>query len=92
MAVLSKTHGWYLDEKPTYICIYVAINSRHILPMHVPNILVIKRITHQMEFHGSNDHLALEKINYDLNILFILDSTHIFNKFGEILLGGLHHR
>jgi hypothetical protein len=45
--VISKFSHWYLDECETYIRVFGATGAPHILPIYVPNRLVLGEICYQ---------------------------------------------
>jgi hypothetical protein len=61
LAIVHKIGDWYLMEHGTYIRVYGATKSPHLLPRFVPDILVLQEITYQTVIHGVRDSLYRDK-------------------------------
>jgi hypothetical protein len=59
--VISKVIHWYLDERDTYIRVFGATGEPHVLPVHVPNRLVVGKIYYQTIMQGYNVTLVKDK-------------------------------
>jgi hypothetical protein len=74
--MISKVGQWYLDEKDTYIRVFKATRAPHILPVHVPDRLVVGEIYCQTILQGYNATLVKYKkrafIPYGFHIGFYL--------------------
>jgi hypothetical protein len=56
-----KVGHWYLDERNTYIRVVGDTRAPHLLPMHVPDRLVVGEICYQTILQGYNSTLVKEK-------------------------------
>jgi hypothetical protein len=80
--VISKMGHWYLDERETYIRVFRATGAPHLLPIYVPDRLVLGEICYQTILQGYNATLVKEKkrafILYGFHIGFYMvkDTTH----------------
>jgi hypothetical protein len=52
--MISKVGHWYLDECDTYIRVFGATIAPHLLPVHVPDQLVVGEICYQTILQGYN--------------------------------------
>jgi hypothetical protein len=59
--VISKVSHWYLDERETYIKVFDAIGAPHLLPVYVPDRLVLGEIYYQTILQRYNATLVKEK-------------------------------
>jgi hypothetical protein len=59
--MISKVGHWYLDERDTYIRVFKATRAPHILPVHVPDRLVVGEICYQTILQGYNATLVKDK-------------------------------
>jgi hypothetical protein len=80
--VISKIGHWYLDERETYIRVFVTTEEPHLLPIYVPNWLVLGEICYQTILQGYNATLVKDKkrafIPYGFHIGFCMvkDTAH----------------
>jgi hypothetical protein len=74
--MISKVGHWYLDKLETYISVFKYIGLPHLLPAHVPNQLVVRKICYQTIFQGYNATLVKDKkrafIPYGFHVGFYL--------------------
>jgi hypothetical protein len=74
--MIEKIGHWYLDERDTYIRVFGAIGAPHLLPMHVPNRLVVGKICYHTILQGYNATLVKDNkqefIPYGFHIGFYL--------------------
>jgi hypothetical protein len=70
--VIAKIGHWYLDERETYIRVFGATGAPHLLPIYVPDRLVLGEIFYQTILQGYNATLVKDK-KWD----FILYGFHI---------------
>jgi hypothetical protein len=56
--ILKYIGNWYLQEKFTYFRIYGVVASPHLLPIYVPNKLVLSEIAYQTILQGFNSLLV----------------------------------
>jgi hypothetical protein len=72
----SKVGHWYLDDLDTYIKVFGAIGAPHILPVHVPDRIVVGEICYQTILQGYNATLVKDKkrvfIPYGFHVGFYL--------------------
>jgi hypothetical protein len=52
---------WYLDERETYIRVFKEIEAPHLLPIYVPDRLVLGEICYQTILQGYNATLVKDK-------------------------------
>jgi hypothetical protein len=80
--VISKVGHWYLDEHEIYIRVFGATGAPHLLPIYVPNQLVLGEICYQTILQGYNATLVKDKkrafILYGFHIGFYMvkDTAH----------------
>jgi hypothetical protein len=80
--VISKVGHWYLDERETYIRVFGATGAPHLLPIYVPDRLVLGEICYQTILQGYNATLVKDKkrafIPYGFHIGFYMvkDTAH----------------
>jgi hypothetical protein len=80
--VIVKIGHWYLDERETYIRIFGAIGAPHLLPIYVPDRLLLGEICYQTIIQGYNATLVKDNkrafIPYGFHIGFCMvkDTTH----------------
>jgi hypothetical protein len=74
--VVSKVGHWYLDERETYIRVFGATGAPHLLPIYVPDRLVLGEICYQTILQGYNATLVKDKkrafIPYGFHIGFYM--------------------
>jgi hypothetical protein len=74
--MISKVGHWYLDEHDTYIRVFGATRAQHLLPIYVPDRLVVGEICHQTILQGYNATLVKDKkwafIPYGFHIGFYM--------------------
>jgi hypothetical protein len=74
--IISKLVHWYLDESDTYIRVFRATGAPHLLPVYVPDRLVVGEICYQTILQGYNATLVKDKkwafIPYGFNIGFYM--------------------
>jgi len=59
--VISRIGHWYMEKKSTYLGIFGATGAPHLLPAHVPNMMVLRLICYQTILHGFNASLIKYK-------------------------------
>jgi hypothetical protein len=59
--IISKGGHWYIDEHDTYIRVFGDTGAPHILPVHVPDRLVVGEICHKTILQGFNTNLVKDK-------------------------------
>jgi hypothetical protein len=59
--IVWKIGYWYLMEHGTYISVYIATKSPHLIPRFVPEILMLQEITYQTMIHGVGATLYHDK-------------------------------
>jgi hypothetical protein len=59
--VISKVGHWYLDERETYIRVFGVTGAPHLLPIYVPDRLVLGEICYQTILQGYNATLVKDK-------------------------------
>jgi hypothetical protein len=59
--IISKVGHWYLDECDTYIRVFSAIRAPHLLPVYVPDRLIVGEICYQTILQGYNATLVKDK-------------------------------
>jgi hypothetical protein len=80
--VIAKVGHWYLDEQETYIRVFGATGAPHLLPIYVPDRLVLGEICYQTILQGYNETLVKDKkwvfIPYGFHIGFYMvkDTVH----------------
>jgi hypothetical protein len=52
IAIIKRIGDWYLMEHDTYIRVYGAMKSPHLLPRFVPDKLVLQEVVYQMVING----------------------------------------
>ena len=52
IAVIKRIGDWYLMDHGTYIKVYGATKSPHLLPQFVPDKLVLQEVAYQTIIHG----------------------------------------
>jgi hypothetical protein len=57
----SKVGHWYLDEHTTFIMVFEATGTPHLLPTHVPDRLIVGEICYQTNLEGYNATLVKDK-------------------------------
>jgi len=94
--MLKCIGNWYLQEKFTYLRIYGAIASTHLLPIYVPNKLVLSEIAYKTILQGFNSLLvkdAKKKLFISYNFYFgyykLLNSNHAKQEGNLMLEFGL---
>jgi hypothetical protein len=74
--IISKFGHWYLDERDTYIRVFKSTGAPHLLPMYVPDRLVVGEICYQTILQGYNATLVKYKkrefIPYGFHIGFYM--------------------
>jgi hypothetical protein len=74
--MISKVGHWYLDEHDTYIRVFRATRAPHLLPVYVPDRLVVGEICYQTILQGYNATLVKDKkwafIPYGFHIGFYM--------------------
>jgi hypothetical protein len=74
--IVSKVGHWYLDERDTYIRVFSATGAPHLLPIYVPDRLVVGEICYQTILQGYNATLVKDKkrafIPYGFHIGFYM--------------------
>jgi hypothetical protein len=74
--VRSKMGHWYIDEHETYIRVFRATGVPHLLPIYVPDRLVLGEIFYQTILQGYNATLVKDKkrafIPYGFHIGFYM--------------------
>jgi hypothetical protein len=74
--IISKVGHWYLDERDTYIRVFGATRAPHLLPVYVPDRLVVGEICYQTILQGYNATLVKDKkrafIPYGFHIGFYM--------------------
>jgi hypothetical protein len=80
--LISKIGHWYLEERRTYIIIFGATSAPHLLPIHVPDKLVLGEICYQTILQGFNASLVKYKkrvfipYGFYVGYHFVKDTTH----------------
>jgi hypothetical protein len=59
--VVLKFGHWYVDERYTYIRVFRETKAPHMLPVYVPDQLVVGEIYYQTILQGYNDTLVKNK-------------------------------
>jgi hypothetical protein len=59
--MISKVGHWYLEETTTYIRVFGATGTPHLLPTHVSDWLVVGEICYQTILQGYNATLVKDK-------------------------------
>jgi hypothetical protein len=59
--MILKVGHWYLDETTTYIRVFKATGAPHLLPVHVPNLIIVGEICCQTILQGYNTTLVKDK-------------------------------
>jgi hypothetical protein len=74
--VITKIGHWYLDERETYIKVFSITGAPHLLPIYVPDWLVLGEICDQTILQGYNATLVKDKkqdfIPYGFHIRFCM--------------------
>jgi hypothetical protein len=74
--MISKVGHWYLDDHDTYISVFRATGASHMLPVYVPDRLVVGEICYQTILQGYNATLVKGKkrafIPYGFHIGFYM--------------------
>jgi hypothetical protein len=74
--IISKVGHWYLDERDTYIRVFGATRAPHLLPVYVPDRLIVGEICYQSILQGYNATLVKDKkrafIPYGFHIGFYM--------------------
>jgi hypothetical protein len=74
--MVSKVGHWYFEETNTYIKVFGAIGMPHLLPIHVPDRLIVGEICYQIILQGYNATLVKDKkrafIPYGFHIRFYM--------------------
>jgi hypothetical protein len=74
--MISKVVHWYLDGHDTYIKVFRATEAPHLLPVYVPDQLVVGEICYQTILQGYNATLVKHKkktfIPYGFHISFYM--------------------
>jgi hypothetical protein len=80
--VIVKISHWYLDKRETYIRVFGTTGAPHLLPLHVPDQIVLGEICYKTIIQGYNATLVKDKkrafISYGFHIVFCMvkDTTH----------------
>jgi hypothetical protein len=81
--MVSKVGHWYFEETITYIRVFGATGVPHLLPIHVPDQLIVGEICYQTILQGYNATLVKDKkrdfIPYGFHIGFYMvkDTAHM---------------
>jgi hypothetical protein len=59
--MVAKVGHWYLDEHTTYIKVFGATRATHLLPAHIPDLLIVGEICYQTILQGYNATLVKDK-------------------------------
>jgi hypothetical protein len=74
--MISKVGHWYFKETSTYIRVFGATGAPHLLPVHVPDHLILGDICYQTILQGYNASLVKDKkrdfIPYGFHIGFYM--------------------
>ena len=74
--IILKVGHWYLDEHDTYIRVFSAIRAPHLLPVYVPDQLIVGEICYHTILQGYNATLVKDKkqafIPYGFHIGFYM--------------------
>jgi hypothetical protein len=74
--MISKVGHWYFEETSTYIRVFGATGAPHLLPVHVPDHLILGEICYQTILQGYNASLVKDKkrdfIPYGFHIGFYM--------------------
>jgi hypothetical protein len=74
--MISKVGHWYFEETNTYIRVFGATGTPHLLPIHVPDHLIFGEICYQAIMQGYNASLVKYKkrefIPYGFHIGFYM--------------------
>jgi len=74
--MISKLGHWYSDEHATYIMVFEATEAPNLLPVHVPDWIVVGEIWYQTIFQGYDATLFKDKkrvfIPYGFHVGFFL--------------------
>jgi hypothetical protein len=80
--VISKIGHWYLEETRTYIGILESTGAPRLLPIHVPDKLMLGGIFYQTILQGFHSSLVKEKkrvfipYGFYVGYNFVKDTTH----------------
>lgn len=80
--MIAKVGHWYFEETSTYIRVFRATSTPHLLPVHVANRLILGEICYQTILQGYNTSLVKDKkrdfIPYGFHIEFYMvrDTAH----------------
>jgi hypothetical protein len=81
--VISKVGHWYLDERETYIRVFGTTGAPHLLPIYVPDRLVLGEICYQTILQGYNATLVKDKkrafipYGFHISLCMVKDTTHV---------------
>ena len=56
--MISKVDHWYLEETTIYIRVFGATSAQNLLPIHVPDKLIVGEICYQTILQGYNATLV----------------------------------
>jgi hypothetical protein len=74
--MIAKVGHWYFEETSTYIRVFRATDTPHLLPVHVPDHLILGEICYQTILQGYNASLVKDKkrdfIPYGFHIGFYM--------------------
>jgi hypothetical protein len=59
--MISKVGHWYLEETTTYIRVFGATGTPHVIPIHVSDRLIVGEIHYQTILQGYNATLVKDK-------------------------------
>jgi hypothetical protein len=62
--MVSKVGHWYFEETNTYIRVFGATCAPHLLPIHIPDQLIVGEICYLTILEGYNATLVKEKKKY----------------------------
>jgi hypothetical protein len=70
--IIKRIGNWYLMEHGTYIRVYGAMKSPHLLPRFVPDRLVLQEVAYQTVIHRVSGILYRDKKGYGLHSHYTL--------------------
>jgi hypothetical protein len=80
--VIEKIGHWYLGEQETYIKVFDATRAPHLLPIYVPERIVLGKICYQTILQGYNETLVKYKkwdfipYGFHINFCMVKDTMH----------------
>jgi hypothetical protein len=80
---IAKFGHWYFKETSTYIRVFGATDTPHLLPVHIPDHLILGEIWYHTIFQGYKSSLVKYKKRYfipygfHIGVYMVRDNVHV---------------